>query len=678
MAEEHATWCRLNECMAGLLATVDGQRIVALRADADNVTGRHGTCGLCTASAGASEDPRRILRPKKRVGDRFEEVSWEQATREIGAKLKEIRKQSGPRAIGLYAGAPVGLDSRGLTRTIATSLGLGTPNLYSPLSTRGGPWLRATELVVGHAAALQRDVGRAHYVVLLGANQEAEGWGPLQAGRNLGADLAFSRKTKGTKVVAVDPRRTPLAAGADLHLAIRPGTELYFVLGMIDAILKNDWRDVQYSDDYCSPLTPLREALAPWSVDTCAEICGIPATDIGGVALKFSRSAMAVCTPGHQALASEHGTLTAWALLVLHALTANLLRPGGIFDGRGVLDVHPLAKQLPTDGAPRTRVGDLPLLLLQAPSALLADEILTPGQGQVRALVSLYGDPAREAPGGPRLREALGSLDLLVAVDLADNDTTRLAHWVLPATHPWEREDLHLHDTSILPWRTTQWTPALVPAPGEARDLADILADLFKKVGPTLRGGEFGAHLRVLGSFVATAELAKWEARLLDTSGIVASDELRAAPHGWFGGEVDRATWRITTPSGRFDLLPAPIAAVLARLSAPSAPAGLGRWLLTSAVRDAAVRPFDRPAASDPGVTLHPAAGFAEGARVRVRTTAGAVEATVHLDPALREDVVDLPAGHTVDTMALVPTDRLDPFTGTPAANGLPCVVEAL
>ncbi len=678
MAEERATWCRLNECMAGLVATIEGGRIVALRADPENVTGRHGTCGLCTASAGASEDPRRLSRPKKRVGDRWEEVSWEQATAEIGARLKQIRKQSGARSIGLYAGAPVGLDARGVTRTIAATLGLGTPNLFSPLSTRGGPWMRATELVVGHAAALQRDVGRAHYVILLGANQEAEGWGPMQAGRNLATELAFSRKTKGTKVIAVDPRRTPMAATADQHLPIRPGTEIFFVLGLIDAILKNDWRDAQYVDDYCSALGPLREALAPWTVDRCADICGVPAPDISGVALKFSRAAMAVAVPSAQALTSEHGTLTAWAVLVLHALTANLLRPGGLYDNRGVLDVHVVAKQLPTDGAPRTRVGGFPLFLLQAPGAILADEILTPGEGQLRALVSLYGDPARELPGGARLREALGTLDLLVAVDLADTETTRLAHWVLPATHPWEREDLHLHDTSILPWRTTQYTPALVAAPGEARDIADILHDLFKKVGPTLRGGCFGPHLRVLGSVVAGADLAKWESRLLDGTDVVSSSELRAAAHGWNGGDVDRATWRVTTESGRFELVPAPIADALRTLSEPASAPGRDRWLLTSAARDAAVRPFDRPSPVDPGVTLHPSAGFAEGARVRVRTSAGAVEATVHLDATLREDTVDLPAGYEVDALALIPTDRLDPFTGTPAANGLPCSVEAL
>jgi formate dehydrogenase len=678
MAEERATWCRLNECMAGLIATVEGGRIVALRADTDNVSGRNGTCGLCTSSAGAAEDPRRILRPRKRVGDHFVDVSWDDALAEIGAKLKEIRSRGGAKALGLYAGAPVGTDSRGLARTLGVALGLGTPHLYSPLSTRGGPWIRAAELVLGHPVALQRDVGRAHYVVLLGANQDAEGWGPMQAGRNHSADLAFSRKTKGTKVVAVDPRKTALAASADLHLAVRPGTELFFVLGMIDAILKNNWRDVQYTDDYCSSLQTLKDALAAFPLERCAEICGVPATDIGGVALKFSRAAMAVAVPSQQCLESEHGTLTAWALLVLHALTANLLRPGGLYDNRGVLDIHPVAKQLRTEGAPRTRTGGLPLLLLQAPGAILADEALTPGDGQLQALVCVQGNPARDLPGGSRLRDALAGLELLVALDVADNETTRLAHWVLPTTHPWEREDLHLHDTSLLPWRTTQWSPALVAPPGEARQVDDILAELFRRVGPTLRGGVFGPHLRVLGALVARADLAKWEARALDGSGVVGMDELKASAHGWVGGDVDRATWRVTTPSGRFELVPGPVADALRTLSVPTPVPGFNRWLLTSAARDAAVRAFDRPSPVDPGVTLHPSCGLAEGARVRVRTAAGAVEATVHLDASVREDTVDLPAGYAVDVMSLIPTDRLDPFTGTSARNGLACVVEPL
>jgi formate dehydrogenase len=664
--------------MASLVARVDGDAVVSLEADADSPMGRHGACGICTASAGARNDPRRLRTPRKRVGAQLVEASWDEALSDIAARIKAARSKGGPRALGLYAGAPAGTNTAAVPRLLATALGWGTPNLYTPLSTRGGPWLRACELVLGHPAALQSDVGRAHYVLLLGANAEAAGWGPMQAGRNLSADLTFSRKTKGTKVIAADARRTALAAGADAHLPVRPGTELFLLLGMIRAILDNNWRDVQYTQDYCSPLEPLVAALAPWTLDRCADACGVPATDIGGVALKFARAAMAVAHRSPQALESAHGTLTAWAILVLHALTANVMRPGGLYDNRGVLDVHPVVRQLPTDGAPLTRGGAYPLHLLQAPGALLTDDILVPGPDQLRALVCLQGDPVREQPGGARLREALSSLDLLVSVDVADNDTTALAHWVLPGAHAWERADTHVHDTAILPVRFLQHTDALVSPPGQARDEADVVADLYRRVGPTLRGGVHGTHLRLVGGLLAGSDLRAHARRLLDGLSGVDAASLAEAPHGWYGGECDRATWRITTADGRLRLLPDSIAADLARLRAPQAPSGFDRWLLTGAARDAALRPFDRAAdADDPGVTLHPDAGFAAGARVRIRTEAGSVEATVRLDPSLRPDTVDLPRGYQTDVMALIPHDRLDPFTGTPALNGLPCRVEA-
>lgn len=673
MSQTVPTWCRCGECMAALLATVDGGRVVELRPNTDDAMGRHGTCGACTASAGASTDPRRLLRPRRRGPNGWEEIDWATALGEIAGKLKEIRKQSGPRAIATYAGAPVGTHSRGLARTLAWSLGLGSPNLFSPLSQVGGPWLRATELVLGHALPLQADIGRAHYVLLLGGNQDAQGWGPMQAGRNHAADLAFSRKTKGTKVIVADPRRTPMAAKADLHLKIRPGTELFLLLAMIDQVCKNEWHEEQYVGDWCAGFTSLRDAVAPWNTERAAAICGVQAEEIAGVALKFSRAAMAVAHRSPQALQSEYGTLTAWALLVLHAITANLMRPGGLYDNKGVLDPFTLAKNLPTAKAPRTRVGDYPLLCLQAPGSLLADEILVPGDGQVRALLSVHGNPARELPGGSRLHDALSGLDLLVAIDIADNATTELAHYVLPSTHPWEREDLHLHDTAILPYRTTAYTPALVSPPGEARGEDEILADLARAVGPSLRGGVHGPHLRALGAYLSTADLSVWESRLLDRSEAVTLAQLKEAGP-WWGGEVDRATWRLSTSSGKIELLPGEIAEALAKLVPPGAAAGQGFWLLTSAARDEATRAFDRQ--GNPGITLHPGAGFAEGSTVRVSTLAGVVAGHVVHDEGLRPDVVDLPAGYAIDAMALVPTDRLDPFTGTPAMSGLACKVE--
>jgi anaerobic selenocysteine-containing dehydrogenase len=218
------------------------------------------------------------------------------------------------------------------------------------------------------------------------------------------------------------------------------------------------------------------------------------------------------------------------------------------------------------------------------------------------------------------------------------------------------------------------WTPALVAAPGEARDEADVLAELFRAVGPSLRGGSHGPHLRALGAYLATADLGAWESRLLDFAGKVSLAELKEKGT-WWGGEIDRANWRVTTESGKIELLPAPIAEALSRLTKPEARAGFDHFLLACASRDEALSGFDRRVA-DPGVTLHPSSGFAEGDRVRVVTEAGSVEAVVHLDEGLRADVVDLPAGYGTDAMRLIPADRRDCFVGTPMLAGLPCRVE--
>lgn len=675
MAEERYTWCRQGECMASLVATIDGGQITSLAPNTAVASGRGPVCGLCGASMGASTDPRRWRVPRRRTPTGWEDVPWPQAIKEIGEKLSTIRSQSGPRAVAMYAGAPVATSSQGSTRTLAFALGLGTPNLFSPLASSGGPWVRAGELMLGHPVALQGDVGRAHYVILLGANQEAEGWGPLQAGRHHADDLTFSRKTKGTKVIAADARKTAMAAGADIHLPIRPGTELFLLLGILDTIIKNAWHEKQYVADFATGFEALAKAVSAWPVERVGEICGVAPEAIAGVALKFSRAAMALAHRSPQMLQAEHATLASWACIALHGITANLLRPGGLYENKGVLDVQAVVGQLPTDKAPLTRVGGLPLLLLQAPGTILADEILTPGEGQVRALVSVLGNPAAELPGGERLRGALDGLDLVVQIDVADNETSPHAHWHLPATHPWEREDVHLHDTSILGWRETGWTPALVSPPGEARTEADILGQLFAAMGPTVRGGAHGAHLRALGALVARADLSAWESRALDYSGKTTLAELKQQG-SWQGGEVDRAYFNVTTASGRIELLPEAIARALAELQPPRLAPGMDRWLQAAAPRDAALRAFDRPPGADPGVTLHPEAGFEAGARVRVITEAGSVVAVVSLDESLRADVVDLPAGYATDVGALIPGDRYDRFTGAPILAGLSCRVE--
>lgn len=675
MAEEYTSWCRLTDCGAAVRATVSADRIVELHADPNHPLGRSGLCGLCAHSAQARLAPERLLMARKRVGTGWEELPVETALKEIAGRLKDIRKASGPSALGIYAGAPLGPDLHGVVRTLSLALAWGTSSIYSPLSTKGGPWLYAVEAVIGRIFPLQADVGRAHYVLLLGANQGDAGWGPLQNGQGLAQDLAHSRKTKSTRVVAADPRRTPVAAGADLHLALRPGTDVFLILGMIHAIIQNKWHDAQYVRDYTQDFAALCEAVLPWTVERCAEICGINATDLQALALKFSHSPMAVVKVSEQSLNTAQGSLLAWAVLALHGITANLLRPGGLYENKGVFDLSPTLDRLPTAKAPHSRNGNFPLLLLQAPGAILADEILNPGEGRLRALISVLGNPARELPGGDRLVQALESLDLLVALDVADTETTRLAHYVLPAAHAWELAGLRLLDSPTLPMRHAAQTPALVPPPGEARPVADLLKSLYHLTGPTLRHSTFGPHLRLMAHQLAGANLADWEQKIWNDRTSVPYENIQQSP--WTGGDVDRAPWRLGHKNGRFRLLPEAFVEVLRHLSPPHHRA-FPLFLLTGAQRDQALRAFDRPSRPDPGVHLHPSLGFLEGQRVRIRTEVAAVEAIVHLDPQLQQQTVDFPAGYESDVLRLIPTDVLDPFCGTPALNGLPCRVEAV
>jgi len=655
VTSEAVTWSRSDTQMQIGTATIEGGGVTHLEPLAPGPD-----------PALPSRRPR-LLSPQKRVGDRLESVSWEAAIREIGERMRALKAQGSDTA--MLAGPRMGTDSYASVRAMATQFAMGPACLHTHLADHGAPWVRAAELVIGHPVALQADVARAHYAVVFGANQSVAGWGPLQVAPGLDTEIAMARKVKSTKLIAAGSVKTPLAASADQALSIRPGTELWFLLGMTRHILDNNWRDVQYTDDWTIGLPELVAALAPWTVERCADICGVPAGDLGGVALKFSRAAMAVAHLGYAGLRGPHPTLAAWASLVLHAVTANLLRPGAIYENRGVGPTQALLTSLGSEKAPR--VGGMPMLLAQASAHLLPDRILTPGHGQVRGLLALTADPATELCGS-RVEAALRALDLLVVVDTSATATSALAHFVLPTLCPFEREDVRLLDTVSHPRREAAYTPALVAAPGEARSTDSILRDVYATQRPALKS-PFGPHVRLKAGLVIRGETSSWFDKALSDTPARSHAALKEKP--WDGGDVDRATWRLSFPDNRFRLVPPPIADALVRLEPPRLGLGQAYWLQTSLARDSLLSHVDRADDLDPGVGLHPDSGFAEGEVVTVSTRAGSVRARVRLDPAVRPDTADLPAGYAVPVGRLIPDDVLDPFVGTPAWDGLGCSV---
>ena len=669
------TYCRLCEGYCGLTLNGSGSA-ASFAADPSDPVSEGYVCDTAHRSLDAIRAPDRIHQPMKRVDGRLVPATWDEAISDIGARLRAIRGKTGPSSVALHLGDPVQRSSGVLFRSLAFGLGMGTPNIYSTLVEGAGPRLHLTERMVGHPVQLLPDLGRAHYVVLLGADFRQSTWGPGNAGQAHEKGIAFSRKTKGTKVVVADPRKTELAAAMDQHLPIRPGTEPFFLLGMLAATVKGEWRDRQYVDDYTRNYSQLGDLLAAWPLDRCADICGVPAAGLSGVGLKFSRAAMAVLHAGPSAFANIYGGVGAWAWLALHTLTANTLRPGGLYEHRGFIDTHSVLAAMPIEGAPTTRVDNYPMLTLQAPETALPGDILTPGEGQVRALICVSGNPAGTLPAASHTRKALASLDLLVCLARHEDETAAQAHWVLPIPHPWEREDTTLHDAALLPVHGALRAPPVLTAPADVRPEEDILRDLFAAIRPGLRGATWGQHMAMGGNLLARANLKTWEERLLRWVAEDAPARLSEEPHRIHIGDTDRSGWRVSTPDGRIDLLPEEIATAVRAMTPPPREAERPLLLRTSRPVDRAPDRWHRGPADD-RVALHPDLGFADNAEVRISTRYGSVRARVRVDPALRADTVDLATALRPDALDLLSPDRRCPITGAPERDGVPCAVSS-
>jgi anaerobic selenocysteine-containing dehydrogenase len=623
----------------------------------------------------------------KRIDGKLEPVSWETAITEIGAGLKSIRKKNGPKGIGLYLGERAQRSARTMVRSLAFGVGSGTPHLFSEANLCFAPVLWATENMVGHAASLMSDLSRAHYVVLLGGDQRKTGWGPYSPGEDHEGWIQHSRKTKKTKVVVADPRKTELADTMDKHLPIRPGTESYLMLGMLTAIVQSGWTDDQFVRDYTADFETLQSITKNWEVEKFAALCGIEATELNGVALSFSRSAMALIHPTRNSFQNEAGALGAWAWLAIHAVTANILRPGGLFENKGIVDLYSILTQIRADKAPKAEGTDLPLTLMQAPGSAVSGSI---HNGSLRALISVSGDPMGRLPKPSNTKEALDQLDLLVCIAEHHNQSTEEAHWVLPASLDQEQFALIIDTDSSNPpaWSQPDANPRTQSRPADA-----ILADLYTQLKPGLRGSVWGRHLGLFAQYVARTDLEQWEQKLLsehlsesggkwsiivddtpDHGANGAEDSSRLNTRYLHLGDGDRSLWRPSTSHERINLVFETLMPLVQQLSLGEPPPKVirtGQWIGRSIAghneRDAHEQPF---------VHLHPDAGFVDGDSVYIRTEYGSCEATVKLDDRLRDDVIDIPFWSGSSTLNLLPKDTSQSTAGAMVTDGLAATVD--
>lgn len=591
--------CPLCEAVCGLRITLDDAgRVTDVRGDADDPFSRGFICPKGASLGALDEDPDRLRAPLVREGGEWREVTWPEAFAAVERGLTGVIDRHGREALGVYLGNPNAHTVAGALYAPALARALGTRQIFSASTADQMPKHVAAGLMFGHPLSIPvPDVDRTGHLLMLGANP-LESNGSLWTAPDLPGRLKALRR-RGGRLVVVDPRRTRTAALADEHLFIRPGTDAYLLFGIVHTLLAEDLVAPDVGARLpVAGLDELRALAADFPPETVAGVCGVPAADIVRLARDLAAAPTAAVYGRMGTCTAEFGTLAQWLVDVVNVLTGNLDRPGGA--------MFPLpAAAVPRSGRPyrtgrwRSRVRNLPEVNGELPVATLADEIETPGQGQIRALLTIAGNPVLSAPHGSRLDAALGGLEFMVSVDPYLNETTRHAHVILPP--PRVLQSPH-YDFALLNFAVrnyARYSPPVLPLePGRPAE-SEILARLAMiAAGQGADADPAGLDELILdqtlrravdtpGSPVAGRDPAELRAELTGSTGAelrldamlrlgpygLTLRELREHPHGIDLGPLEpRLPGLLSTASGRIELAPPQIVADVPRLRA-----GLGR-----------------------------------------------------------------------------------------------------
>ncbi len=432
MPEKHFRTCNLCEAICGIEIEHEGREILSIRGDKLDPFSRGHICPKALALKDVYESKDRLRMPVKRFGSEFREISWEAAFAETVDRLADIQKRFGRDAVGVFQGNPsvhnlgTMLSSGGLLKSLKTR------NNYSATSVDQLPHHFAAWAMFGHPLLIPiPDIDRTDYFLVFGANPVASN-GSLMTAPDVVNRLEAITK-RGGKIVLVDPRRNETARVASEHHFIRPGSDVYFLLAIVSTLFAEELIEPGRLEEFTDGIERLRDASRDFNADVAASKTGIEAEEIRRIAREFAAAGSAVCYGRMGVSVQEFGGLCHWLINAINVLTGNCDRAGGAMFTSPAFDLLQTAK--PGENIYdrwRSRVRNLPEFMGELPVAALAEEILTEGEGQIRALVTSCANPVLSTPNGSRLEHAISGLEFMVSIDIAVNETTRHASIILP------------------------------------------------------------------------------------------------------------------------------------------------------------------------------------------------------------------------------------------------------
>lgn len=716
MTTAHVT-CPLCEATCGLDVTLDGTEIASVRGDEKDVFSAGYICPKGASLKALHDDPDRLRRPMVKRDGQWHEVGWDEAFAEIDRRLPPLIAEHGKDSVGVYIGNPSAHNLSALLYGRVLYKSLGTRNIYSASTVDQMPKHFSSGYLFGDPLSIPvPDLDRTDFLLMLGANPLVSN-GSLMTAPDVRGRLKAIRE-RGGRIVVVDPRRSRTAEIADEHVAIRPGADALLLFAMVQVLFADGLVRLRGLAEHVNGVDVVQSLCEPFTPEAVEAATGVAAQDIRRLARELAAADRAAVYGRIGTSTQQFGTLASWLVDVLNVLTGNLDREGG-----AMFPLAPAGQANATAGRRRgfatgrwrSRVRQLPEVLGELPVVTLADEIETPGAGQIRALITIAGNPCVSTPNAERLSAALADLDFMVSVDIYLNETTRHADVILPGPPALARDhfDLVLYQFAVR--NVANWTPAVLDS-----DIPQEWQTLLRLVGVAAGQGP-DVDVDALDDLVA-ADVAsragldasvsgarRGPARLLDLMlrsgpyGLSLAD-LEAAPHGIDLGPLrPRIPDVLATTSGKVELAAEPVVTDVARLAATlvdAPPPGLvliGRRQLSSNnswMHNIAplVRGANRCTAH-----IHPddaaARGLADGQLATVRSRTGSITVPVEITDSVRPGVVSIPHGwgHGVEgtradvaaahaganSNILADEQLMDVPSGTAVLNAIPVEVSA-
>ncbi|MBT4522718.1 MAG: molybdopterin-dependent oxidoreductase [Halieaceae bacterium] len=487
MSEQiHHRACHLCEATCGARITVTNGEINSIKGDPDDPLSRGFICPKAVALQDLHNDPDRLRRPVRRVGDDWEEISWEAAFTEVAQKLLESRKQFGDNSFAIYAGNP-SVHNYGMMLGSNAALGyLKTRNRYSSTSVDQLPHQLVSYWMYGHQLLVPiPDIDHTDYLLMLGANPLASNGSIMTVPdiKNRISDL----QSRGGKLVVLDPRRTETAEVADEHHFIRPGTDVLFLLALLHTLFDEGLVDTGRAKDWLEGWEQIPSLVAGYTPEKVAGTTGVDAGEIRRMARELSGADKAVCYGRMGVSVQVYGTLCQWLIQLINIATGSFDKVGGnLFTAPAMDLIHREGSKPGHFDAWRSRVRGLPEFSSELPAAALAEEMLTPGEGQVRSFMSMAANPVLSTPNGRQLEKALQGLDFMVSVDFYINETTCHADIILPPTSPLEHEHFDHVFFGFAVHNTVRFNQAVFPKPEGCLHDWEIFAGLGEALAAQL------------------------------------------------------------------------------------------------------------------------------------------------------------------------------------------------